>query len=169
MTQDWLSLVLDRIPVPAEAAPESGDAHWAQLEAEAGIKVPADYKRFAGAYGPVDLNDYVLFFYPGHPKPAVNMATQIEAFQRTYEELRAAYARDYTPFARANSDFFCWHAVADDPDRWPVSIVPREATGPIPIAASFSDFMSKLVQNELNEFDLVAAFWDDEPPEFMSV
>ncbi|MFG3689615.1 hypothetical protein [Micromonospora sp. NPDC047740] len=111
-------------PPPAHVPP----VDWADVEARLGVPLPADFRAFAAAYGPIDLGEYVWIWSPA--------GSEVPYQVRTLGWLRSN--RDANPgsapyrfwpepwgllkwaTSRAGDDFFWDPSGSEDPDTWPV-------------------------------------------------
>ncbi|MFI2734969.1 SMI1/KNR4 family protein [Streptomyces sp. NPDC018711] len=101
-------------PPPEEPAPP---VDWDAVEEWTGLRLPADYKAIAAAYGPLDIGERLWLHTP--------FASDARLFDygRFVEEGRRA-APGVLPFgATRRADTLYWDTTAsDDPDQWPVVV-----------------------------------------------
>jgi hypothetical protein len=120
---------LDRIAAliggpPADVPP----VDWVDVRARLGMPLPADFRAFAAAYGPIDLGEYLWIWSPA--------GSEVPYHVRNVGWLRAS--RDADPglapyrfwpeprgllwwaMSRAGDDFFWDPSGSDDADTWPV-------------------------------------------------
>lgn len=108
---------------------------WAVTESRLGLRLPADYKAIASAYGPVDIGDRIWLHIP---------CTQPEGFdygawlreQHRWARISSRGAPPYEPppfhpvpggllawGSTRGTDLLFWDtSVSDDPDAWPVVV-----------------------------------------------
>ncbi|MFI8765450.1 SMI1/KNR4 family protein [Streptomyces sp. NPDC053792] len=90
---------------------------WDAVEEWLGLRLPADYKAVAAAYGPLDIGERLWLHTP------FTSDARLFDYGRFVEEGRRA-APGVLPFgATRMSDTLYWDTtVSDDPDRWPVVV-----------------------------------------------
>lgn len=120
---------LDRIavligPPPADVPP----VDWADVQGRLGMPLPADFRAFAAAYGPIDLGEYLWIWSPAggevpyHVRNVAWLRASRDAHPgsapyRFWPEPRGLL---WWAMSRAGDDFFWDPSGSDDPDTWPV-------------------------------------------------
>ncbi|GGX90722.1 SMI1/KNR4 family protein [Streptomyces fructofermentans] len=87
---------------------------WAAVESWLGLRLPADYKAVASAYGPLDIGEHLWLHTPCGNKGWFDYGTWVLEGRRD--------APGVIPFgATRTADTLYWDTTASvDPDRWPV-------------------------------------------------
>jgi hypothetical protein len=104
-------------PPPGAAVP----VDWDAVESWLGLRLPADYKAVASAYGPVTLGERVWLHVPCAKEGQFDYATWVREGRRD--------APGVLPFAdTTGADTLYWDTTgSDDPDAWPVVLRSQEA------------------------------------------
>lgn len=87
---------------------------WAAVESWLGMRLPADYKAIAAAYGPLDIGAWLWLHMPCVNRGWFGYGTWVQQTRRN--------APGVLPFgATRTADTLYWDTTAsDDPDQWPV-------------------------------------------------
>jgi hypothetical protein len=143
---------------------------WVAVEETLGLRLPADFKSFAGAYGPIDLGEFVWLWSPSGPA--------VRFDHKTHEWLRAS--RDLNPpsypytfwpepggllmwgRSRASHHFFWDIAASTDPQRWPTMLYSYLSPAPgLPGAGVYSGPAWRRIERSMT--DIVAALVSGDP------
>ncbi|WP_371591910.1 hypothetical protein [Streptomyces virginiae] len=119
----------------SERPPSSVPTDWAAVEHWLGLRLPADYKRVADRYGPVDFGEYVWIHVPcvqrdrfdyGEWLRTTHRQARIETRGLPEAERPVFHPEPGGLFAwgcTRGSDVFFWDTSAStDPDRWTVVV-----------------------------------------------
>jgi hypothetical protein len=88
---------------------------WEVVESWLGLRLPADYKAIASAYGPLDLGERIWLHIPCAQEGRFDYAAWLKQEQERAPEGWLPWA------ATRTSDVLYWDTTAsDDPDAWPV-------------------------------------------------
>ena len=105
----------------------AGDVHWRALEAETGIRVPADFQELADAYGPGRLNGRVQMFHPSRGEPLADYIRERAGEWAPVPEVHAVPlpygvgVGNLMPFARSGSGVDVLFQIdGGDPNGWHV-------------------------------------------------
>lgn len=101
---------------------------WGDVEARLGTPVPADFRAFAAAYGPIELDEYLAIWSPAGDEVPYHIRNV--AWMRASRDGNPASAPYrfwpepqgllWWAMSRAGDHFFWDPAGSDDPDTWPV-------------------------------------------------
>jgi hypothetical protein len=103
---------------------------WAAVEGALGLRLPTDFRRFAEAFGSIDLGDFVWIWSPAAGEVPFEPATQV-FLRHSRDWDPSAYPYAFWPepggllpwgSSRASDHFFWDTSVGADPERWPVVI-----------------------------------------------
>lgn len=102
-------------PPPADAAPAPVPVDWDTVESWLGLRLPADYKAIASAYGPLDIGEFVWLHIPCARKGWFEYGSWLEG-------ARGKAPDGLLPWGETRMcDLLYWDTTAsDDPDEWPV-------------------------------------------------
>jgi hypothetical protein len=100
-------------PVPADAAPATVD--WDAVESWLGVRLPADYKAIASAYGPLDIGERLWLHMPCAREGWFEYASWLDSARRDAPD-------GLLPWGETRMcDVLYWDTTtSDDPDAWPV-------------------------------------------------
>ncbi|WP_413800238.1 hypothetical protein [Streptomyces iranensis] len=125
-----------------ERPPASLPVDWAAVEAWLGVALPADYKRLADAYGPLDFGEFVWIHVPcvqaerfdyGNWLRDTHREARIESRELPESERPAFHPAPGGLLAwgeTRGSDVLFWDtSVSEDPNEWTVVVL---HTGPVP-------------------------------------
>jgi len=133
MSPDHLSQLLSIMPVPRQPIGIPTPDDWQRVEAELGLRLPADYKAFVGAYGAGIINDHIRCVNPAYPEdsPFVD-PLRLEVYGGWAEAGETPHPIYPAPGGllpwgtTGNGDSYFWVTEpADEPDRWPIAIFDR--------------------------------------------
>ncbi|MET9430896.1 MULTISPECIES: SMI1/KNR4 family protein [unclassified Streptomyces] len=154
-------------PPPQDGTPVA--IAWAAVESWLGLRLPADYKAIASAYGPLDIGEHLWLHVPCAPTGAQAWYD----YGRWLEEERRE-APGVLPFAETRtSDVLYWDTTAsDDPDAWPVVMLRRDADSWVRFGTPLLPALERLVAEGLRPTlartayltELDPAPWTPPPP-----
>ncbi|WP_405855321.1 SMI1/KNR4 family protein [Streptomyces sp. NBC_00090] len=146
--------------LPPPAAPRLGDRNWEWLYERLGTRLPTEYVRLMETYGGGGWCQWLRFGLPlGTGR--YDLAPWAEWYGETYRELRDAHPR-YHPLAAwpepggflafadsIDGDQLCWLTEGDDPDAWPLVVVPRHADQGPPLTGTLTGNLLAWLRGEL--------------------
>jgi hypothetical protein len=111
---------------PASARP----VDWPTLERSLGVGLPADFKEFAGAYPPVEIDEFLRIWSPA-PGREEEFVEGVRYGLDILRDLReSGDTEDYTAYPEPGGllpwgeslegDVFYWRTAGPDPQQWPV-------------------------------------------------
>ncbi|MGW6395883.1 SMI1/KNR4 family protein [Streptomyces sp. NPDC055103] len=146
------------IPPPAE--PVLGERSWEWLYERLGTRLPAEYVRLMEAYGAGCWCDWLRVGLP-LGTGQYDLAPWAEWYGETYRDLRADHPQ-YHPLAAwpeeggflafassIDGDQLCWLTEGDDPDAWPLVVVPRHADQGPPLTGTLTENLLAWLRGEL--------------------
>ncbi|MBT2367760.1 SMI1/KNR4 family protein [Streptomyces sp. ISL-10] len=131
------------LPPPPE--PYLGDADWEWVYEQLGTRLPAEYVTLMETYGGGELLHWLRLSPPLDTGRYGLVGEQW--YRDAYRELRADFPEyqplpvwpekgGFLPFASTiDGDQICWLTEGEDPDAWPLIVIPRHADqgGPLPM------------------------------------
>lgn len=171
---DWYAELLDIMPPPPGVhAPAPGD--WAAAEAALGLRLPDDFKRYAGTWGSARVGD-LFTCAPAQDNPNTDLVGNARAVSRALGTLRADFPHKYTAPVwpepggflangrSGNGDYLGWIVTGTDPDAWPAAVWGDEEGAPeVFEGTGFGDFMLGIVTGRLRPQALPDDLWDRIP------
>ena len=102
---------------------------WPALEGSLGVGLPADFKEFAEAYPPVEIDEFLRIWSPA-PGREEEFVEGVRYGLETLRDLQeAGDAEDYTAYPEPGGllpwgesiegDVFYWRTAGPAPERWP--------------------------------------------------
>ncbi|MFD4656578.1 SMI1/KNR4 family protein [Kitasatospora sp. NPDC058444] len=134
----------------------SDPAPWARLEERLGVRLPADFREFTDAYGPVEINKQLYLDHPGHPIRNLGewIAESIEHWQDEDDaEFLPAPAGsgpgELLPVATATTGEFVFLRVPEEPSApWSVGVLETDTMEYVPHELTFGDWMLAYLRGE---------------------
>lgn len=159
----WRELVAP--PAPADRLGPPVD--WAQVQADLGLSLPADYRAYVDEYGIGWVNRLVLVLHPTTRAAHLNLAKSAEEAADP-EALEMAESPPPHPVGLGlgrllpcavteTQDVVYWHTDGDDPDRWPVVFRDAEAYEWQRFDLSLVGFLLALCTGEISPAEYASA------------
>ena len=132
----WLDDLKATMAPPA--IPLGVEARWDEIQVEAELTIPADFKAFVEAYGEGSIGGFLWLLHPGSANRVVEMTGVVRAIDDAYATLRRSHPMTYLlpslpeqgsflPWALTdNGDYLGWLVEGCDPDAWPVAVLDDE-------------------------------------------
>ncbi|MFJ6383806.1 SMI1/KNR4 family protein [Kitasatospora sp. NPDC092039] len=135
----------------------SDPAPWARLERELGVSLPADFREFTDAYGPVEINEQLYLEHPGHP--VRNLGEKIrEWIEHWSDEDDAEFLPapagsgpgELLPVATATTGEFVFLRVPDGPSApWGMGVLETDTLEYVPYdELAFGDWLLAYLRGE---------------------
>ncbi|MFF9849339.1 SMI1/KNR4 family protein [Streptomyces litmocidini] len=153
-----LETLIALVPPPAE--PLLGEQSWEWLYERLGTRLPTEFVALMETYGAGDFCEWLRFGLPlGTGRH--DLAPSAEWYGAAYRDLRADHPR-YQPLAvwpepggflnfadTVDGDELCWLTEGDDPDAWPLIVVPRHAEQGPPLTGTLVETLLAWLRGHL--------------------
>ncbi|UYQ64001.1 SMI1/KNR4 family protein [Streptomyces peucetius] len=165
------------LPPPPE--PYLGDADWEWVAEQLGTRLPAEYVELMEAYGGSTWLGWLNLPAPLNTGPGGLVAEQW--YRDAYRELREQFPEyqplqvwpekgGFLPFASTiDGDQICWLTEGDDPDAWPLIVVPRHADQGDPLPQGLTDTLLEWLRGRFRAEGFPGLDVDDDPLEFIEL
>ncbi|MFE0644708.1 SMI1/KNR4 family protein [Streptomyces sp. NPDC058877] len=161
--------------LPPPTTPRLGPHDWAWLYERLGTRLPTEYVRLMEAYGTGEWCQWLRFHVPWGTD-SYDLAPWAERYTDCYRGLRADHPAyhplaawpepgGFLPFADSiDGDQLCWLTEGDDPDAWPLIVVPRHAGQGPPLTGTLVETLLAWLRGELHVEGLPRPVRPDEDP-----
>ncbi|MFG3192271.1 SMI1/KNR4 family protein [Streptomyces omiyaensis] len=168
-----LDALVALLPPPPE--PYLGERDWAWVHESLGTRLPAEYVRLAEAYGGGEWRDWLRLHLP-LGTGEYDLVAWARWCTDNYRGLRASFPDRHPlaawpepggllPFASSiDGDQLCWLTEGDDPDAWPLVVVPRHAPQGPPLTGTLTGVLLSWLRGELDEEGLPRLLYPHEDP-----
>ncbi|WP_225804993.1 SMI1/KNR4 family protein [Streptomyces sp. NK15101] len=146
--------------VPPPAEPLLGEQSWEWLYERLGTRLPTEFVALMETYGAGEFCEWLRFGLPlgtGH----YDLAPSVEWYGAAYRDLRADHPQ-YQPLAvwpepggflnfadTIDGDELCWLTEGDDPDAWPLIVIPRHAEQGPPLTGTLVETLLAWLRGHL--------------------
>ncbi|WP_330460744.1 SMI1/KNR4 family protein [Streptomyces sp. NBC_00820] len=166
-----------RVLLPPPSHPYLGEADWAWVYEQLGTRLPAEYVTLVETYGGSTWLDWLELHPPLHTGRLGLVAEQW--FRDAYRSLREDHPEyhplpvwpekgGFLPFASTiDGDAICWLTDGDDPDDWPLIVIPRHADQDGPLPMGLTDTLLAWVRGRFRWEGFPGLDVDDDPLEFI--
>lgn len=166
-----------RVLLPPPPEPYLGDADWDWVYGQLGTRLPAEYVTLAETYGGSDWLGWLRLPAPLDTGRSGLVAEQW--YRDGYRDLRADHPEyhpllvwpekgGFLPFASTiDGDQICWLTEGDDPDGWPLIVVPRHAEQGGPLPMGLTDTLLAWLRGRFRWEGFPGFDADDDPLEFI--
>lgn len=145
--------------VPPPAAPDHGDASWAEVTDRLGTELPPDYLALAERYGAYELRGWLWLYRPLDVTSATGLVRAALGAADAYRTLRRDFPADFGRPAWPEPGGFLAAAVSIDgdwvgwladgpPERWPVMVWPRHDAGDTVLPRSLTEVLADWAAGE---------------------
>ncbi|MFF3553883.1 SMI1/KNR4 family protein [Streptomyces tsukubensis] len=146
---------------------------WTELETELGIRFPADYRRFADAYGAILINNQLTIFHPA--TVWYNLGQEIREEPELWEDIDED--RPPCTFGTGPGEVFPWaHSASsekayfrvprDETDAWAVAVIERDEFVYTEYAMTFNAWMFAYLGDEDEDLAISAREFAPDGPFF---
>ncbi|MFG2916602.1 SMI1/KNR4 family protein [Kitasatospora sp. NPDC048298] len=134
----------------------SDPAPWTRLEQDLGVSLPADFRAFTDAYGPVEINEQLYLEHPGHPIRNLGEKIQ-ESLELWRDEDEAEFLPapagsgpgELLPVATATTREFVFLRVPEEPSMpWGVGVLETDTLEFVSYELTFGDWMLAYLRGE---------------------
>ncbi|MGW0118952.1 SMI1/KNR4 family protein [Streptomyces sp. NPDC003327] len=146
--------------VPPPAEPRLGGQSWEWVYERLGTRLPTEFVALMETYGSGEFCEWLRFGLPlGTGR--YDLVPSAEWYGDAYRDLRAAHPQ-YQPLAvwpepggflnfadTVDGDQICWLTEDDDPDAWPVIVVPRHSDQGPPLTGTLTDVLLDWLRGRL--------------------
>lgn len=166
-----------RLLSPPPETPYLGTRGWTDLFEELGTRLPHDYVALMDLYGAGIWRDWLRFHTPLR-EGKVCFTEHIDYFTEAYSSLKESFPEDFPltvwpepggvlPFANSiDGDHLGWLTQGDDPDSWPLIMVPRDGEQGPPLDRGLVDVLLDWQRGDSTLEDFPELDEDDDPVEF---
>lgn len=166
-----------RILLPPPREPFLGDADWAWVQERLGTRLPAEYVTLMETYGGSEWLGWLRLAAPRDTGQSGLVAEQW--YRDAYRELREGHPEyhplpvwpekgGFLPFASTlDGDGICWLTDGDDPDDWPLIVIPRHADQGGPLPTGLTETLLEWLRGRFRWEGFPGYDVDDDPLEFI--
>ncbi|GAA3907639.1 hypothetical protein GCM10022244_17170 [Streptomyces gulbargensis] len=135
--------------VPPPAKPHLGEGSWQEVYESLGTRLPTEYVRLMETYGAGAWCQWLRFPLPFGTEP-YDLVPWARWSGDNYRGLRAGFPEFQPPAAwpepggfltfadTVDGDQLCWLTEGDDPDAWPLIVIPRHAPQGPPLTGTLT-------------------------------
>lgn len=142
--------------IPAPRNPRNATGDWDAIEAQTGLRFPADFKRLIEAYGSGEMLGDLQIYNPLTTEGQKSIASELDSLEQIREALEFLWAiypeeSGMLPWGSdSNGNVFCWFA-AGQPDDWETGQFGHGADEPDRDAVNITTFLVNYSRNQYPE------------------